>query len=96
MFRSSGKTAAEFSRDNDLSPATLSFWLRQPSAPTSSEDDAEPNGGFFEVPLVGAPSPPSTPAVIVHLPNGVRLELTTAADATWVGQLVRTLASASA
>ena len=34
LFEPSGQSAAEFCRHNDLSPATLSFWLRQQQSGT--------------------------------------------------------------
>ena len=40
LFEKSGRTAAEFCRDNDLAPATLSFWLRQQQEPQTGEEAA--------------------------------------------------------
>jgi transposase-like protein len=40
LFEKSGRTAAELCRDNDLSPATLSFWLRQQQDPQTDEEAA--------------------------------------------------------
>ena len=40
LFAKSGCTAAEFCRDNDLSRATLSFWLRQQQGRGSCEESA--------------------------------------------------------
>jgi hypothetical protein len=89
LFKRSGQSAAEFCRDNGLSPATLSFWLRQQQSP--EDFSAEPIGGLVEIPLPRFPVPPSGPAVVVQLPSGARLEVSAGADVTWVGQLFRAL-----
>ena len=46
LFERSGQSVAEFCRHNDLSPATLYFWLRQQQGAASGED-----GALVEVPL---------------------------------------------
>lgn len=82
MFEMSGQTAAEFCRDNDLSPATLSWWLRKPQAAEATE------GEFVEVP-VPTPRAASNTAVTMHLSSGARLEIATGTDVAWLAQLLR-------
>jgi hypothetical protein len=82
LFEASGQSAAEFCRDNDLSPATLSLW-RQQGFP-------ETEGGFVEVSLPAAWGG-STSAVTLHLPGGARLEVRAGTDPVWLTPLLRAL-----
>lgn len=87
LFEKSGRTAAEFSRDNDLSPATLSFWLRQQQEPQAAEEAALVE---VSVPALSAPACCSV-AVTVQLPSGVRFEILAGTDPPWLAQLLRAL-----
>ncbi len=86
LFEQSGQTAAEFCRHNDLSPATLSFWLRQQQEPAVSEESA-----LVEIPQQILASVGGT-AVTAHLPGGVRLQIAAGTDPAWLAQLVQALA----
>jgi transposase-like protein len=85
LFEKSGQTAAEFCRDNDLSPATLSFWRQQ----VGSESNAE--SGLVEVPMPSLNLSGSRAAVTLHLSGGARLEIVAGTDPAWLSQLVRAL-----
>lgn len=86
LFEKSGLTAADFCRDNGLSPATLSFWLRQQGPQTGEE------AALVEVPMPAlSPVSSSNTAVTMHLPSGVRLEILAGADPVWLAQLLRAL-----
>ena len=88
LFERSGHTAAEFCRQNDLSPATLPFWLRRQQG-ASGEDSA-----LVEVPLAAAPALELAAAAIVgvELPSGLRLQVPVGADIAWLGALLRSAA----
>jgi transposase-like protein len=88
LFERSGQSVAEFCRHNDLSPATLYFWLRQQGA-TSEE-----NGALVEVPLaMAAALDRGTVAfVAAELPNGLRLQVPVGADITWLSALLQSVA----
>jgi len=91
LFDKSGQTAAEFCRDNDLSPATLSVWRQQ-------SGDAEPTEArLIEVPMpkISAPSG-GTPAVTLQLPSGARMDILVGTDPAWLAQLLRALTAAQA
>jgi hypothetical protein len=92
LFEKSGQGVSEFCRLNDLPPATLSLWRsQQPSAVANTED-----AGLVEIPiasLIGEPD--GAPAVKVHLPNGVRLDLLAGTDPAWLGALLKVLIKAS-
>ena len=64
LFEQSGKTGAEFCRDNGLSPATLSLWRSQMPEPMD-----EPSGGLVEVTaaLPSSSKIPSTASPIQRL-----------------------------
>jgi hypothetical protein len=89
LFQQSGQTAAEFCRDNGLSPATLSVWRQQ--LPEASE------GSLVEIPQgasgVSVPTP-GTRVVAVTLPSGLRFDIPSGIDMTWFGQLLQALADA--
>lgn len=87
LFEKGGQTAAEFCRDNDLSPATLSFWLRQQAAPESHDEPA-----LVEVPMPALSTAPA--AVTIQLPSGLRMEITAGTDPKWLAQLLRVLVPA--
>lgn len=100
LFEQSGKTAAEFCRDNGLSPATLSLWRSQMPEPIDG-----PSGGLVDVTAAlassaSAPSPASPPPAsasssdraVVQLPSGWRIEVPIGADAAWVREMLQTLA----
>lgn len=89
LFQQSGQTAAEFCRDNGLSPATLSVWRQQ--LPDVSETS------LVELPRealeLSEPSP-STAVVSVTLPSGLRFDVPSGIDMTWFGQLLQALVDA--
>jgi transposase-like protein len=89
LFEKSGQTAAEFCRDNDLSPATLSFWLRQQGAPEPEQEPA-----LVEVMMPTPSTAPASAAVTVRLPSGLRMEITAGTDPKWLAQLLRVLVPA--
>lgn len=89
LFERSGQTAAEFCRQNDLSPATLSFWLRQQQGTSDSED-----GALVAVPMAAAPDRAATAIVGVELPSGLRLQVPVGADTPWLGALLQSVAAA--
>jgi transposase-like protein len=92
LFEKSGRTAAEFCRDNDLSPATLSFWLRQQQAPDTGEEAA-----LVEVPMPALSALTcSSVAVKMQLPSGIHLEILAGTDLAWLAQLLRALQPARA
>jgi len=86
LFEKSGQTAAEFCRDNDLSPATLSFWRQQVGGSEPNEDPA-----LVEVPMPSLNLAGGGGAVILQLPGGARLEIVAGTDPAWLSQLVRAL-----
>jgi transposase-like protein len=90
LFEKSGQTAAEFCRDNDLSPATLSFWLRQQVAP---EPEQEPALVEVMMPALSSTASASA-AVTIQLPSGLRMEITAGTDPKWLAQLLRVLVPA--
>jgi len=92
LFECSGQTAAEFCRRNDLSLATLYFWLRQQRGTAVAED-----GALVEVPLAVTPVPDRTAAAHVvglQLPSGLRLQVPVGVDTAWLGALLQSLAVA--
>ena len=94
LFQRSGQTAAEFCRDNDLSPATLSIWRQQTQTLPSSDE------GLVEVPMPTFSEPaaktpvPTVPAVTVRLPDGMQIQIVAGTDPTWLSQLLRALSPA--
>lgn len=91
LFTESGQTAGDFARDNDLSPATLSFWRQQLLAAPAGEPC------LVEVPretVSAATSAPSTAAVTVQLPSGLRFEVPVGLDTAWFGRLLQALVDA--
>jgi hypothetical protein len=97
LFEQSGKSAAEFCRDNDLSPATLSLWRSQMPEPID-----EPCGALVEVTAAltavsSAPNSSSAPPAshheraVVQLPSGWRIEVPVGADARWLNEVLQTL-----
>lgn len=98
LFEQSGKSSAEFCRDNDLSPATLSLWRSQ-----MPEVIDEPSGSLVEITsaLTSAPAatsasvaPPAPAAerAVVQLPSGWRIEVPVGADARWLNELLQAMA----
>ena len=88
LFERSGKNAAEFCRQNDLSPATLHFWLRQQQGARSGED-----GALVEVPLAAATALERRTGgmVGVELPSGLRLQLPVGANIGWLSALLQSV-----
>jgi len=89
LYERSGQSVAEFCRHNDLSPATLYFWLRQQQGAASDE-----NGALVEVPLaMAAVLERGTAAFIgAELPNGLRLQVPVGTDITWLSALLQSVA----
>jgi transposase-like protein len=97
LFAKSGQSAAEFCRNNDLSPNTFSLWRQQQAAETESETAA-----LIEVPAetvrAAIPAASVAPAisaqVTVSLPCGIRLEVPAGVDIAWLGSLLRSVIDA--
>jgi transposase-like protein len=100
LFRGSRQPVAQFCREAGIPPSTLSLWLRQRELEEAREAC---ESTFVQIvrPALPAPAEPAalapgaaaaTAAVTVHLPSGARIEVSAAADAAWVGELLRTLA----
>jgi len=88
LYERSGQSAAEFCRQNDLSAATLYFWLRQQQGAPSGED-----GALVEVPLaVGALERRTGTVVGVELPSGLRLQVPVGVDVAWLSALLQSVA----
>ncbi len=88
LFEKSGRRAAQFCRDNGLSPATLSLWLRQQQTPVPSAEESlvELPRGLVNAAAAGAMT--TTAGVTMQLAGGVRLEIAAGTDAAWLGQLL--------
>jgi hypothetical protein len=92
-WRGSGLSQADYCRQQGLNPKTFSVWTRR-----VLEDDLSLGmGPPLELMAVQvAPSaPPATAkagALLLHLPHGVQLELSTAVPPRWLAELLRCLA----
>jgi len=95
LFERSGGTAAEFCRANELSPQTLSVWLRRRSVPSPSTDEA-----LVELPRAivsaAARTAITSSGVTMQLPGGVRMEIVAGTDPIWLGQVLQMLLVARA
>ena len=89
LFHESGQSAADFCRENGLSPATLSIWRQQlPEAGTIGESLVElPRAALSPTPLPER----STPTCSVTLPSGLRFDVSEGIDMVWFGRLLQTL-----
>jgi len=89
LYERSGQSAAEFCRQNDLSPATLYFWLRQQQGAPSGQD-----GELVEVPLAVATALERRTSGIVgvELPSGLRLQVPVGTDISWLSALLQSVA----
>lgn len=91
LFEKSGQSVGEFCRANDPPPATLSLWRSQQQIGAANIEAS----GLVEIPMVSLASESDrAPAVKLHLPNGVRMELIAGTDPTWLGTLLKAVMSA--
>jgi transposase-like protein len=92
LFEQSDQTAVDFCRDNDLAPATLSYWRQQVADAEGCE------ASLVEISREALSSPPPTTssaaAVTVQLPSGLRFEVPVGLDTAWFGQLLQSLVTA--
>ena len=93
LFERSGKTLAEFCRDNGLAAATLSFWRTHSQGKAAAGDAA---AELIEVPRtsvseIAAPTPIADP-VILQLHGGMRLQIPPGTDPAWLAEIVRACA----
>jgi transposase-like protein len=89
LFRRSGRSVGQFCRENQLPPATLALWLRQPTTVEAGEEaDLVEVARQVVAELVSAPAS----MVSVQLSGGARLEIAPGTDRAWVAQLMRALA----
>jgi transposase-like protein len=81
LFSKDGQTAADFCRSNGLSPATLSAWLRQ------SKVGGDDEGALVELPASARHAlVERDPIMAVIAPNGLRVEINSAVDRTWLAR----------
>lgn len=92
MFEASGKTVAEFCRENGLAEATLSLWRRKPREAA----DTDGNGALVEIPLAAVkanvPAALEQRGVQIRLGNGIELDVEPGTDLEWLTALLRGLA----
>ena len=88
-WRESGLNQADYCRQQGLNPKTFSAWARRvlPVDKNTSQD-------VVFVPVT--PSPPAATAeasvIMLRLPHGAQLELSTAVSPQWLAELLRCLA----
>ena len=94
LFHRSGQTVREFSRANDLPPATMSLWCQK----QAKAGEVAKVGSLVEIPVsaLKAAAPSTGAAVGLRLCNGVRIKIVAGTDLQWLGALVQVLTSASA
>jgi transposase-like protein len=94
LFEQSGQSHADFCRTNGIPESTMSLWRKQMrSAPV----DASHTGEFVEVALAAEPIPAAAVRVapiVVHLADGLCLEVAPGTDIVWLAELVRMLRGA--
>jgi transposase-like protein len=85
MYERSGQTLKEFCLENGLALSTLLLWRRQLRK-------AGPSGSSARLVEVALSRPVTeSAAVSVHLPHGVRLEISSDTDALWLAKCLRAL-----
>jgi transposase-like protein len=95
LFEQSEQTAAEFCRDNGLSPATLSLWRQQAAEDENTDSALVQVSPDLVSALAQAPAQAaSTPSLSVTLPSGLRFEVPMGLDTAWFGQLLQSLINA--
>jgi transposase-like protein len=92
MFEKSGKSVAEFCRENDLPEATLSLWRSKVRGPETPADESV----LVEVPLPPVVVPRKGMALRARLPGGIELQVASGTDAKWLATVVRALAPTGA
>src|ERR1700683_1825376 len=90
MFERSGKSLADFCRENDLPDATLSLWRRQLRGPEPATEESP----LVEVTMPASSSPLKRPALRAKLPCGIELEVESGTDAQWLAGVLRALTPA--
>jgi len=88
VYESSGQSVREFCRDNAVCQSSLSRWLRQRRA---GADERRQVGSLVEVRVTPAPSTAGAAAMRVCLPSGVRMEVASGTDATWLASVLSAL-----
>jgi transposase-like protein len=89
LFEQSGQSAAEFCRNNDLSPATLSFWVRQQPG---NADHRRSRGTRPGRSVDARRDCAERQRCDRHqLPGGLRIEIVAGTDPAWFAQLLRAL-----
>jgi transposase-like protein len=93
-YERSGKRIGQFCAENGLIQSNLSRWVRQLRAQAMP---SQHSGSLVEVDIAASPRlSASATAVRVLLPGGVRMEVTSGADALWLAEVLRALQPAEA
>lgn len=92
LYERSGETLKSFCLENGLALSTLMLWRRQVRGPLARR---RTRGELIEVPLPQRIAPVAlsaraeeSPAVAIHIPNGMRVDVVANADVRWIAKLL--------
>ena len=87
-FAESGETIARYCSESKVPMSTFMLWRREWRRGEAEASVPPCAAGFAQVLVKEFPA---SYATVVHLPDGIKLEVALGADPRWVGQLIKTL-----
>jgi hypothetical protein len=91
QWRASGLSQVEYSRRNDLKPATFNYWVRRLDGEASGTGLPSPShAGFLPISITNV-TEPATHALLLRTRQGFTLELSKSISPRWLAELLQCL-----
>ena len=88
-YHESGLSTLQYSRQHDLSEASLKRWIKEFREPGAGAEDKI---SFVEIqaakPAVKPQAKELVPVIIIRYPNGISIEIGQGTDMCWAGELL--------
>ncbi|QFY43249.1 IS66 family insertion sequence element accessory protein TnpB [Candidatus Methylospira mobilis] len=91
QWRASGLSQVEYSRRNELKPATFNYWVRHLDAEASAVRPLSPSRAGFLPVSIDKVAEPAAHALLLRTRQGYTLELSTSTSPRWLAELLQCL-----
>ncbi|MGB8602515.1 MAG: hypothetical protein WCD42_10010, partial [Rhizomicrobium sp.] len=91
QWRASGLSQVEYSRRNDLKPATFNYWVRRLDAEASGVGLLSPSRAGFLPVSIDKVAEPAAHALLLRTRQGYMLELSASISPRWLAELLQCL-----
>ncbi len=88
QWKASGETQSGYCRQKQLKPHLFTYWKQVFDSKRKPENHTPAKNGFVSVQL-SQPKNPSAQEIIIHLPNGIRIENIQSNNIAFIQEMAR-------